>query len=265
MHTDLPDHPSGTPPVAIVTGASRRRGIGAALVTHLAAAGARVLFTAWRPYDSASTWEADPDGPEFLVQTVGDTGGLAEWIEIDLRAEGASAVVFDTAESLFGPVNILVNNAAHSTHDRWNLLSPAELDNHWRVNARATALLSAEFARRWPGGNGGRIVNLTSGQGAGPMPGEIAYAMSKAAIEAFTVSFAVDAAKAGIRTNAVDPGPTDTGWMTASERETILERFPAGRIGTPEDVVRLVTFLCSRSGEWITGQILRSDGGFRRG
>jgi 3-oxoacyl-[acyl-carrier protein] reductase len=157
-----------------------------------------------------------------------------------------------------------VNNAAYSTNDGYEILDAAMLDAHYAVNVRATSLLSVEFARRWPGGAGGRIISLTSGQSRGPMPNELAYAASKGAIEALTVSLSAGVAHLGITVNAVNPGPTDTGWMTPELKERLLPKFPFRRIGEAADAARLIAFLASREADWITGQIIHSEGGFLR-
>jgi 3-oxoacyl-[acyl-carrier protein] reductase len=94
------------------------------------------------------------------------------------------------------------------------------------------------------------------------MPEELAYAATKGAVEAFTVSLAAGVAAKGITVNAVDPGPTDTGWMTPDLQAFLLPRFPRGRIGTPDDAARLIAFLASEAAEWITGQVVHSNGGF---
>jgi 3-oxoacyl-[acyl-carrier protein] reductase len=138
------------------------------------------------------------------------------------------------------------------------------LDRHYAVNLRATALLSVEFARRFSGKGGGRIIQLTSGQSLGPMPGELAYAATKGAVEALTKTLAVELAPRGITVNAVNPGPTDTGWMTDEIKRELLPRFPMGRLGQPEDAARLIRFLVSPEAEWITGQVIHSEGGFMR-
>jgi len=159
---------------------------------------------------------------------------------------------------------VLVNNAAYSTHHPWETLDAETLDAHYAVNVRGMALLSIAFAKAWAGGEGGRIVNLTSGQSQGPMPGELAYVASKGAVEAFTLSFSAAVAARGITVNAVNPGPTDSGWMTDELREELRPKFGLGRVGQPADVARLVTFLASPEAAWITGQVIHSEGGFLR-
>ena len=84
-------------------------------------------------------------------------------------------------------------------------------------------------------------------------------------MEAFTTTFAAEVASRGITVNAVNPGPTDTGWMTDDLKRDLLSRFPAGRVGQPEDAARLVVFLAGEEAEWITGQVIHSEGGFWRG
>jgi 3-oxoacyl-[acyl-carrier protein] reductase len=96
------------------------------------------------------------------------------------------------------------------------------------------------------------------------MPDELAYGATKGAIEAFTRSLAAAVMGKGITVNAVNPGPTDTGWISPEQRDVLLPRFPAGRIGAPEDVARLVAWLASPDAGWVTGQVIHSEGGFLR-
>jgi 3-oxoacyl-[acyl-carrier protein] reductase len=260
--------------VAVVTGASRRVGIGAAVCRELAGAGADVFFTHWVGYDRAMDY-ADPDGPEALLAELRGLGVRAEAAPVDLADPAAPDALLAEVERRLGLPTILVNNAAHSTRDGWRALDAATLDAHYAVNLRATALLSVGLARRLadrPDGNRvphtegtrrGRIVNLTSGQGRGPMPGELAYAASKGGIEALTVTLAAELGPYGITVNAVDPGPTDTGWMSDALKAELLPRFPLGRIGVAADAARLIAFLVSDAGGWITGEIIHSTGGFR--
>ncbi len=246
--------------VAIVTGASRPRGIGAAICRALASHGADILFTHWQPYDRLHGSGADDGGPAALERGLRALGRRASGLAIDLALPDAHLPVLDAAVERLGSPAILVNNAAHSTSDGYGRLDAATLDAHYAVNVRAMALLSVEFARRYPGGPGGRIINLSSGQSVGAMPTELAYAATKGAVEAFTRSLAAGVAAKGITVNAVDPGGTDTGWMTDEFRTAELRKRAFGRLGRPEDAARLVLFLASDAGEWITGQTIHSRG-----
>jgi len=247
--------------VAVVTGASRRNGIGAATCRALAAAGADIFFTHWRPFDAEQSWH-DPEGPEGLLAELRGFGGRIGEMEADLSLPETPARVLAEAGARVGAPSILVNNAAYSTRDGYERLDAATLDAHYAVNVRGTALLAVGFARGFAGGEGGRIVNLTSGQDSGPMVGELAYAATKAAIVAFTRTLAAEVGAKGITVNAVNPGPTDTGWMDEATKAALLPLFPLGRLGRPEDAARLIAWLCGPDAGWITGQVINSEGGF---
>ena len=249
--------------IAIVTGASRRIGIGATICHALAANGADIFFTHWSAFDRTMPWGADEDDPARLQSELQGMGVRCESLEIDLSKLDAPKRILDEVEMRLGPSSILVNNAAYSTRDGYKTLDAATLDAHYAVNMRGTFLLTVEFARRFSGKSGGRIINLTSGQSLVPMPGELAYVATKGAIEAFTISLSAELASSGITVIAVDPGPTDTGWMTEDLRQELLPRFPQGRIGLPEDAARLIAFLASDEAAWITGQVIHSRGGFQ--
>ena len=103
---------------------------------------------------------------------------------------------------------------------------------------------------------------MTSGQMVGPMRGQLAYVVTKAGLDAFTITFAAEVGHLGITVNAVDPGPTDSGSMTRDLQKTLRPRFALGRLGLPEDAAHLIAFLAGPDGGWITGQVLRSRGGF---
>ncbi|MCA1687632.1 MAG: SDR family oxidoreductase [Actinobacteria bacterium] len=250
--------------VALVTGASRRRGIGTAICRALAEKGADVFFTHWAPFDRTQPVGEDPEAPAALQEELRGMGVRAQSVELDLSLPDSPERLLDAVAERLGPPSILINNAAYSTRDGFERLDAGTLDAHYAVNLRAAALLSVGFARRYPGGPGGRIINLTSGQSLGPMLGELAYAATKGAIEAFTVTLAAEVGHKGITVNAVDPGPTDTGWMTGELKRELSARFPAGKVGEPEDAARLVAFLAGDEARWITGQIIHSEGGFLR-
>jgi 3-oxoacyl-[acyl-carrier protein] reductase len=192
------------------------------------------------------------------VEELEARGACVKAVGDDLGDPDAPTRILDFAGDAVGPLSALVNAHAHS--GRGGLLDATadDFDRHMAVNARGTLLLCAAFASRLRG-RPGRIVNFTSGP---PLKGEIAYAASKGAIEWITRSAAAELAPRGITVNAVDPGPNDTGWMTPEERVEVESASPMGRVGRPEDVAELVAWLCSERSRWITGQVLRCDGGY---
>ncbi len=249
--------------IAIVTGASRRRGIGTAVCQALAQAATDIFFTHWSPYDQLMPWGAEENEPIQLQHQLQALGVSCEHLMIDLGTPDTPQRIMQTVEEQLGPASILVNNATHDDSDApFDQLDAKTLDTYYAVNIRGTMLLSIEFARRFARPSGGRIINLTSGQGRGAMPGKLAYVATKGAIDAFTTTLAVEVAPRGITVNAIDPGPTDTGWITEELKHELLPRFPMGRLGQPEDAARLIAFLASEDASWITGQIIRSTGGF---
>ena len=254
--------PAGDPPTALITGVSRRAGIASAVALGMARAGWHLALTGWPAFDRNMPWGDDPAGLDLLVKDLeAVTEGRVFFVAADLSTPGAPESVFDHAEGALGPITALINVHAHSTRGGLLELSEEELDRHLSVNVRGTLMMCAEYARRWSGHPGeGRIVNFISSL---PLKGEIAYAASKGAIEWATVAIAGDLADKGITVNAINPGPTQTGWMDADLVGRIREAAPLGRIGTPDDVSALVVFLCSSRAGWITGQVLHCDGGWK--
>lgn len=249
---------------ALVTGVSRRAGIGFAIARRLAAAGAAIFAHHHAPHDAERAWGADPGGIDAVLgelraaATVADAG-------MDLAAPRAPERLLARALDAFGHVDILVCNHASSGRDAGlGGLDAEMLDAHWAVNARSSLLLAQAFAAAHDGRPGGRIVLMTSGQSLGPMPGEIAYAASKGALAAVTLTLADQLADRGITVNCVNPGPVDTGWATPELLAAVADRLPAGRWGEPDDPARLIAWLVSDDGRWMTGQVLNTEGGFRR-
>lgn len=251
--------------IAIVTGASRLNGIGAAICIALASKGIDVFFTFWTTYDREMPWGIQLNEPQLLKDKIIEYGVRCEKLELDLTDPFAAVKLLDSVEEKLGKPSILINNATYSVDVGYDTLSAEVLDKHYTVNIRGTMLLSVEFARRFTNLRGGRVINLTSGQSLGPMVGNLAYATTKGAIDTFTLLLSAEVASKGITVNAVNPGPTNTGWMDDEVKDYILSKSPMGRIGKPQDAARIITFLASDEAEWVTGQVIHSEGGFQRG
>jgi len=243
---------------ALVTGASRRDGIGYAIARHLLDAGAAVFIHGWTQHDATQHWGAEPGGTEAVA------GDLAvPFLEADFADADAPKRVVVTAAEALGPLDILVVNHARSGHGRLAELTAAEIDAFLHENVRAALLLVREFAARHDDSRpGGRVVLMTSGQHIAPMAREVAYAVSKGALQQATLTLADELADRGITVNTVNPGPTDTGWGLADQDPS--PRMPLGRWGEPDDAARLIAWLCSDDARWITGQTIDSEGGYRR-
>lgn len=248
--------------VALVTGASRRAAIGAGIARRLVADGAAVLLHSWSPHDAAQPWGADPGGAEALVAELRDQGGRIEHACADLAAPDAPSQLVDAARGTFGHLDIVVANHARSSAQALEQLTVDEIDLSYAVNTRATLLLVQAFAARHDGRTGGRVVLFTSGPYHSAMPGELPYIASKGALHQLTPSLAVHLMPRGITLNCVDPGPNDTGYADEDTRTAVAARNPGGRWSNPADTGRLVAWLVSDDADWVTGQVIASDGGW---
>ncbi|MEW1842633.1 SDR family oxidoreductase [Nonomuraea angiospora] len=251
--------------VAVVTGVSRRIGIGHAIARELLATGAKVLVQSWTPHDAEQPWGSDPAGMDGVLESLGGVGDRLHHVEADFADPAAPAWVMEQAVGRFGHVDVLVANHARSVRQSLAELTAAELDLSWAVNARASVLLTQAFAAQHDDRrSGGRVILFTSGQHLAPMADELPYAISKGAIQQMTLSLADALADRGITVNTVNPGPVDTGWAGPELARRVGRALPAGRWGRPEEVARVVRWLASDEAAWITGQVINSEGGFRR-
>ncbi|OYN89143.1 SDR family oxidoreductase [Parenemella sanctibonifatiensis] len=260
--------------VALVTGVSRRRGIGHAISRRLADLGASLVVHGYPAHDADQPWgadDADAVTAELRDRLHSDARVVVE--SGDLADADEPARLMAAATEAVGHVDILVCNHARSGGDgHLAVMTPAMLDGHWQVNARSTLLLTQAFAAQHDGRPGGRAVWFTSGQGLGPMPDEIAYATSKAALAGMTASVAAWLIERGIGLNTVNPGPVNTGYLDDDTRDRpqealdwVRSQFPQGRVGKPDDPARLIAWLATDDARWIVGEVINSEGGFRRG
>lgn len=257
-HTHPPDLAGR---VAVVTGVSRRKGIGFATASRLAALGADLLIHSFAPFDAAQPWGADRQGIAPLQADLRGFGGKVEWVEADFADPDAPRAVMAAAVQAFGHVDILVANHAYSTLGTLEELTAAEIDAHLQVNVRGSLLLTQAFAAQHDGRPGGRVILMTSGQHLSPMAGELAYVASKGALHQLTASLAAHLAPRGITVNTVNPGATDTEYADEALRQAVIAAEPQGRWGQPEDAARLIGWLVSGDAGWVTGQVINSTGG----
>ncbi|TDW21465.1 SDR family oxidoreductase [Kribbella kalugense] len=246
-------------PVALVTGVGRTVGIGAGIARRLAASGWDIAFTYWTAYDDRMQWGVQAGATDEITKELTSLGATAVPIEADLVDPEAPQRIFAAAEEQLGNVTALVMCHCESTDSSILDTTVESFDRHFAVNARATWLLIREYAQRFKGTHGtGRIVALTSDHTVHNLP----YGASKGALDRITLAAAQELSDLGLTANVINPGPIDTGWMTDEIRAAGIQQTPLGRLGTPQDTANLVAFLCSPEGEWINGQLLKSNGGF---
>lgn len=245
--------PRLTGKVAIVTGASR--GIGEAIARRLARDGAKVVVNFARNGESA----------ERVASEIRYSGGNAFTCQADLSDPDQIPQLFEMAREAYGRLDILVNNAAVA-----ELNVPIEqidlghFARQFDVNVRGL-LLATKHAVAAIGGDGGRVINISSGITRTPSAGSTVYAGTKAAIEVFTRALAKELGPRGITVNAVSPGLTVTDMFKAAVApkvaESLVAMTPLGRLGTPDDIADVVAFLASDDARWVTGEILGASGG----
>lgn len=282
--------------VVLITGANH--GIGAAAARAFASQGASVFINYLRlppiGMSSENTMEDDNIPPglalynsrrsmsaDRVVEEIRVQEGSVEALEADLSDLAIIPQLFEQAESVFGPVDVLVNNADYCLADTFlpqNLLgtektpagyAPSSItglshDSHFTVNSRAVALMMAEFARRRiaQGAHWGRIINVST-DGAPGFFHNVSYGASKFAMESYSRAAASELGRYGITVNIVSPGPIQTGYITSELAQKVITDIPLGRVGQPEDVADVIVFLASEQARWLTGQLLFVGGGHR--
>lgn len=246
-------------PVALVTGVGRTLGIGAGIARALADTGWDIAFSFFSPYDATTTWGPEVGSTAAITDDLQQRGARTVAIEADLADPSSAATVLDEATTALGPVQALV--LAHCESHATGLLDTTleSFDQHFAVNARASWLLIREYALRLRGeGARRRVIAITSDHFVGHVP----YGSSKGALDRITIAAAHELAHLGVRANVINPGGVDTGWMNDEIRAAGARQALLGRNGTPQDTGDVVAFLCSDKGSWITGQLIKSNGGF---
>jgi 3-oxoacyl-[acyl-carrier protein] reductase len=237
--------------VALVTGASR--GIGAAIAERLAADGFNVLVN----------YAGGAAEAEALVSRIEAAGGRAITAQANVADPAAVARMFEAAETAFGGVDVLVNNAGIMKLASLADSDDALFDSQIAVNLKGSFNTLREAARRLR--NGGRIINLSSSVVGLYQPTYAVYAATKAGVEAMTHVLAKELRGRNITVNSVAPGPTATALFLDGKPQEVIDRLtklaPLERLGQPQDIAATVAFLAGPDGAWINGQVLRANGG----
>lgn len=242
--------------VALVTGASK--GIGAGIATELAAAGAAVVVN----------YAGDQAGAETVVNTIAAAGGRAVAIQADVASESDVSRLFEQAVEAFGPVDIVVNNAGVYQTMPIVELTADEFSREINVNLLGPLLVIRESLKHLSP-SGGSIINIGSGVSRSYPPGYAIYSASKAGLDAATRVLAKELGPKKIRVNSVNPGATLSEGTRAAElygvqsavETQLVAMTPLGRIGTPEDIATVVSFLASDDSGWLTGEVIFASGG----
>ena len=237
--------------VIIITGASR--GIGAELAAKLAGQGYQVVIN----YANAA------QQAEVLVQQIKAAGGVAEIFQANVSQPTGIKALFDFAEQTYGRVDILVNNAGVFSVSPIQQLDDAAIDRLIDINIKGTLYGMREAAKRLQ--HGGKIINLSSSVIGMNLEGYGVYTATKAAVESLTRIMAKELRSRDITVNAVAPGPTATELFFQGKSEDTIQRLsmasPLERLGTPEDIVKVLAFMVGDDSNWINAQVVRVNGG----
>jgi 3-oxoacyl-[acyl-carrier protein] reductase len=235
----------------IVTGSSR--GIGRAVALRLAADGFAVTVN----------YAGNRAAAEEVVARVAAAGGRAVAVGADVAKADDVVRLFDETERAFGRVDALVNNAGVMVTKPVAETDDATFDRVFSTNVRGVFLALREAARRLP--RGGRIVNFSTSSTPLGLPGYATYCASKAAVEVYTAILAKELRGRGVTVNAVAPGPVGTDLFLEGKSPEQIDRLaklnPFERLGEPDDIARVVSFLLGPDGAWVNGQTLRANGG----
>ncbi|MDU1586772.1 MAG: SDR family oxidoreductase [Clostridium sp.] len=238
--------------VAIITGASR--GIGRAIAIELGKEGASVVIN----------YSKDEEGAKETLEALRELGGVAYAVKRDVSSfEGAEEIINKTLEH-FGKVDIVVNNAARSTLGLFMDATREDIEGLISTNLLGAMYLT-KLAIPHMLGKGGAVLNISSMWGEVGASCEVLYSTSKGGLNLFTKALAKEMAPSNVRVNAIAPGVIDTkmnSFLSQEEREELENEIPVGRFGLPEEIGKTAVFLCSDDSSYITGQILRVDGGY---
>jgi 3-oxoacyl-[acyl-carrier protein] reductase len=242
--------------VAVVTGASK--GIGASIAKHLAAEGASVVVN----YASSKA------GADKVVGEITAQGGKAIAVQGSVARKADIERLFAETKKVFGQTDILVNNAGVYEFSPLEQISEESFHKQFDTNVLGLILTTQEALKHF-NGDGGSVINISSVVGVNPLPNAAVYSATKAAVDAVTKSLARELGPKKVRVNSINPGMIETegvhaaGFIGSDFQKQAEAQTPLGRIGQPQDVATVATFLASADSGWITGETFMVSGGYR--
>jgi 3-oxoacyl-[acyl-carrier protein] reductase len=240
--------------VAVVTGASK--GIGASIAKHLAEEGASVVVN----------YASSKSGADKVVNEIKAEGGKAVAVQGDMSKKSDIERLFSETKKTYGQLDVLVNNAGIYEFAPLEQITEEHFHKHFNLNVLGLILATQEAAKYFS--SSGSVINVSSVVGLNPLPGAAVYSATKAAVDAVTKSLSKELGPKKIRVNSINPGMIETEGVHASGlldgfKPQVETQTPLGRIGQPQDVATVATFLASADSGWISGETFSVAGGYR--
>ncbi|MBC2459678.1 elongation factor P 5-aminopentanone reductase [Clostridium beijerinckii] len=239
--------------VALITGASR--GIGRAIAVELAKEGASVIIN----------YSTDDEGAKETLEEIKSINGYGVIVKGDISAFDKCQMIVEEVLKVMGKIDILVNNAGISHIGLFMDLTEEEISRILNTNLLGAIYLTKHVLNNMISRKSGTVINISSMWGEVGASCEVLYSATKGGLNSFTKALAKEVAPSNVRVNCIAPGVIDTkmnSFLEGDEKKSLEEEIPLGRFGFPSEIGKIAVFLSSEDSSYITGQIIRADGGY---